>query len=135
MAYKSTAADLGLRERRQRAYQAAAVLGDRFPKVSEIVIELRFAEPDGKPLMSPYHRVFAPDMQAFFDVQCPGRECSGGGFDLSDHVARAVSSSDSAATGTVKCMGRRPRPGADTDRCHLALNFHIAAVKDRPAGR
>ena len=70
------------RDLRQRAYLAAPLLAKQFPAVQELAVRMKFNDPEGKEKPQPYARVFSPDMRAFFQVQCPLRNCTEGGFDL-----------------------------------------------------
>jgi hypothetical protein len=71
MAMKPFAVDQRQRELRQRSYLAVPTLREQFPAIEEVAIELRFTDPDRKMYLSPYKRIFASSMQAFFDFQCP----------------------------------------------------------------
>jgi hypothetical protein len=110
------------REARQLAYEATPTLSKRHPKVAEIGVSLQFTMPDGKPHSSPHRRLFMPDMQAFFEVQCPDRDCSDGGFDLSTAVDTAVRSKSHESSGRLECTGKRSRQS-----CGIALDYVVAA--------
>ncbi len=129
MAQKPHFIDHQQREQRQRTYQAVATVAKQFPAVSEIAVELRFADQDGKRMASPYKRIFAPAMQAFFDFPCPIKECVGGGFNLSADIPAAVASKTEVTTGSHSCQGRRPRPEAKDARCLLELKYEVVVGK------
>lgn len=98
MALKPRVPDHPQRERRQRGYAGSTTVSERFTRLRELVFELRFTGADSKPLLSPYKQIHTGDMQAFFELQCPSRECSGGGFDLSAAaIARRTVTMGSAA--------------------------------------
>lgn len=122
MANNPRAFDLRMREARQRAYLATATLAELHPGVDEIGVELRFMLPSGQPHSSPHKRIFVPDMQAYFEVQCPERDCVDGGFDLGAAVGTAVSDKKHEATGTLSCSGTRGR-----EPCGLTLEYLVAA--------
>jgi len=129
MAQKPYAVDLRERERRQTSYLAAPSLAALFPKLEELAVELRFVDPDGKVRPSPFTRIFVPDMQAFFEFQCPLRECSGGGFDLSREIPRALSKGATTDAAVVRCKGRRDRPSSDEKHCLLELKFELTVAE------
>jgi len=133
MAQKPYVIDQRQRELRQRSYQAAPSVAELFPALEELAVELRFVDPDGKVRPSPFTRIFVPDMQAFFEFQCPLRECSGGGFDLSQEIPRALGKGTSADHAVIRCKGRRDRPSSDEKHCLLELKFELTAAEKQRA--
>ncbi len=133
MASKLFIADQRLRERRQQQYQAAPTLAQRFPKAGEMAVSLSFRDPDGKTVFSPYRQLYLPQMQAYFEVLCPFRDCSGGGFDLEPLIARHLRGGDSAPL-RLECEGRRSRPEGPS-RCELALTVRIEVERPEDEGR
>ena len=122
MANNPRAFDARAREARQLAYEATPLLKQRHPKVAQIGISLQFVLPEGTAHSSPHRRLFMPDMQAFFDVQCPDRECSKGGFDLDDMVESAIRSMGRVTSGRLECKGRRSRQS-----CGIMLDYVVSA--------
>lgn len=118
------------REQRQQSYLAAPVLGKKFPHVNELVVEMRFADPEGKVRPSPIRRIFTADMQAFFDFQCPLRDCGGGGFDLTAGIEKRLSNRKVAGAEKVTCHGHRDREGRKNQPCLLELEYQLV-VEDR----
>lgn len=126
MANNPRAFDPRVREARQNAYLAVATLAELLPAVDEVGIDLRFVLASGKPHSSPHRWIFVPDMQAFFELMCPERDCSGGGFDLSAGVDAAAKARDHEASGVLVCGGRKGR-----EPCGLSLHYTVSA---RPRG-
>jgi hypothetical protein len=124
MTYKARAADLQHRERRQHGYTAATTIGERFPGIGELSLELRFTQAGGSPLLSPYRQIYTADMQAFFELQCPSRDCVGGGFDLQQAVLNATRSRDGISQGLLRCHGDSTRNGT----CSVEMTFKAVAV-------
>lgn len=124
MAIKPRAVDLQLREQRQRNYVSAVTVSTQFPQVATVALELRFTTGDNKPLLSPYSQIYTADMQAFFELQCPSRDCSRGGFDLRTAVARAVQSRDKQGQGRLQCGGVSSAEVRGA-RCPVELAFDI----------
>lgn len=122
MALKPRVTDLQQRERRQRGYAASKTVSERFPRLRELVFELRFRAVDNKPLLSPYKQIYTGDMQAFFELQCPSRECTGGGFDLSTVASAAACSHDGISRGLLQCRGV-----AQGSACVVELQYEIVA--------
>lgn len=130
---KTPGADLLQREQRQRRYSSAAPVSVEFPGVQELILELRFAGSENRSALSPYRQIFQPGMQAYFELPCPSRYCSGGGFDLhdvvADAVARAASDVGGISSGRLQCEGLRRQPGAAADACPVEMLFSISVVK------
>jgi len=133
MAMKPFAVDQRQRELRQRSYLAVPTLGKQFPAIEEIAIELRFVDPDRKLYLSPYKRIFASSMQAFFDFQCPIKECAGGGFNPTPEITKALSRSSEPHSGKMSCKGRRDRGEGGGKVCELELNYTVEAVEKQHA--
>ncbi|MDE2148999.1 MAG: hypothetical protein KGJ55_03995 [Gammaproteobacteria bacterium] len=121
MANNPRAFDPRAREAQQRAYLAVPTLAEQFPGVDEVSVELRFMLPGGQPHSSPHKRIFLPDMQAFFGIQCPDRDCSGGGFDLGSAIKAAARSKRRGASGSLQCQGVKAG-----DPCSVSLNYSVA---------
>lgn len=124
MAIKPRAGDLQRREQRQRSYISAMTIGRQFPKVKELSLELRFTEAAQKPFLSPYRQIYTADMQAFFKVQCPFKDCKEGGFDLQRAVASAAGNRDGLDEGQMRCLGAMPQGVA----CPVEMVYKITAA-------
>ena len=132
MAQKPYIMDQQQRERRHQSYLAAPVVAKKFPGVEELSVAMRFTDPDGKVHPSPHKRLFAPEMQAFFEFQCPLRDCVGGGFNLTTAIPKAFSNRrGGAGVGKMSCQGRRPREGVVDQTCRLELTFQVTSVDKR----
>ncbi|HSW12314.1 MAG TPA: hypothetical protein VLI06_05695 [Solimonas sp.] len=128
MAYKPRAVDLKLREQRLRDYQTAQTISSCFPALQHISLEVRFTGADRKVLLSPYKQLYTGDMQAHFHLQCPSKECEGGGFDLNSAVTAAARSSARTGSGSVPCSGALPAARGRGDPCPVKLSFEIECV-------
>lgn len=134
MAQKPYVIEGQLREQRQRLYQAASVLSEQFPAAREVVFELRFSDPDRKVSPSPHKRIFTADMQAFFEFQCPLKECGGGGFSLTREISNTLSGRRTEVAGKLQCQGKRKRENSGTSCCGLELHYQVTLLKkDRAA--
>lgn len=125
MAMRSHTLDLREREQRQRDYLAAPLISEMFPGVAELAVRMAFKDPEGKEKPQPYAQVFAPDMRAFFQFQCPLRQCTGGGFDLSAAVPR-LARKGSTSHGSLVCSGKRARTHGGSGPCGLQLDYEAA---------
>jgi hypothetical protein len=130
MVQKSHILENKKREKAQRLYSAAPVLSEQFPSVKELVVELRFIDPAGKATPSPHTRIFWPDMQAFFQFQCPLKECNDGGFNLGPLIPKALGKRNTEARGQVSCEGKRKREGVADPCCNLELHYHVSIRRE-----
>jgi hypothetical protein len=124
MALKPHVLETRQREQRQRQYMAAPVIGEKFPSVEEVVVELRFTDPEGKVNPSPHKRIFVADMQAFFEFPCALRECTGGGYSLSTAIMEALTRRRGEVNGHMTCEGHRSREKGADPCCNLQLHYH-----------
>ncbi|MGH8481653.1 MAG: hypothetical protein ACRES8_04250, partial [Nevskiaceae bacterium] len=107
---------------------AAPTIAQTFPGVDELAVRMRFDDPEGKVKPQPYAQVFSPDMQAFFQFQCPLRDCTGGGFDLTAAVPRGLARKGAVTAGSLVCSGKRKRPHGETSRCDLRLDYEFGVA-------
>jgi hypothetical protein len=114
------------RELRDRHHRNAQLLEAEHPAVEEIRVDLEFTDPSGfrQPLRQPT-RLFTSRERAFFEFECPDRECISGGFNLSSTVRDAVNSRLPDATGQVDCQGWLDRERIRKHRCFLRCKFQI----------
>ncbi len=131
MAHRSYMVDAQERERRQRNYLAAPVLRQKYPKIRELVVELSFSDPEGKVNPSPHKRRYSSEMQAYFEIECPLRDCTGGGFDLAADITKSLSAKHAESTGKSACTGDRKRDGVADHRCGLQLSYRVKVLDDK----
>ena len=129
MAHKPRFTDQQQREQRQRGYEQSTTVSQQFPRVSELVLEIRFTGAQNKPLLSPYKQIYTGDMQAFFALQCPSKECAGGGFDLQAAVARAAGRPGGIGHEQMSCSGVRTDSEARGQPCPIEMVVDIEAKK------
>jgi hypothetical protein len=110
------------REARQQEFNAAPVVDDH-AGVSEVRVELKFADPEGKQQPSPRAASYSGDMHMYFHFACPMRDCAGGGFDAHDDLLKAVARRNDGHTGTRTCQGTRTRPGNKV--CGIELHYTL----------
>ncbi len=125
MAYKPRAIDLKLREQRLRTYQTAQTISSCFPALEHISLGVRFT---GADRLSPYKQIYTGDMQAYFHMQCPSRECEGGGFDLIRAITGAAQSRSRSARGDSQCSGVLSSSARRGDGCPVTLSYDIDCV-------
>ena len=113
------------REARQQLVNAAPLIADH-PGVSEVRVELKFVDPEGKQNPSPRAASYTGDMHAYFYFTCPMRECTNGGFDANDDLQPALGKRRNGHTGVLACQGVRPRGGLKGAPCNIELHYTLA---------
>src|ERR1700677_450483 len=108
---KHATVDEQRRYQRQHDRDRAPALRTAFPEVSQLSIELAFADRSGKmhkePAPSSQAHAFSPPARAFFRFTCPCADCNGE-FDPSASVAQVAASRGRAsrsATAKLQCTG------------------------------
>lgn len=100
-------------------------VGDKYPEVSKIAINLSIRAPFEK--IEPTVRGFSmgADSMANFTFRCKNTECVDGGFDLSEEIDRVVKDYQTNAHGRRVCQGWDGKSNIGHQRCYYELNFII----------
>jgi len=64
--------------------------------------------------------------KSVFRFDCPNNECVGGGFDLSDLLAGAVSKRSKSLVGEMNCPGWRDKNNVDKLHCRNLLRYKLS---------
>ena len=122
---------LDVNERQQNrdweALKRSPLLNKKYPKVTDVNIEMSYEDPDGLCNFNPEQRKYSQKDKAFFNIKCPSVECVSGGFDLSLEVDKLVSSHLDKLEGTVLCQGWLDKERINRSRCWLKLDYTISA--------
>jgi len=113
------------REQSQRRRAAAGTLGDVFPEVEQIRVELRFGVSANLAPAAQRHALY-PSAPAYFEFACPIGDCDGS-FDLNGVAAPLLKNSNSQADGTIQCSGSRTCSGETRQPCSLRAEYWITA--------
>ena len=119
------------RAARDELYRAAPAIGN-YRGVGEVSVDMRFHDPEGKLQPSPRSRLFATDMQAFFDFPCPQRDCVGGGFDATSELQTALGKHRNGFNNKLSCHGKRSRSDAKNQPCNIELTY-VMTIRDKAA--
>ena len=90
--------------RRQR-YDNAELIKERYPQIEEITIKFTFRDHEGHSEPFKQEHPFVPNSKAFFEFDCPHRECIDGGFNLTHAISDMIGEGNSNHTGTLTCQG------------------------------
>ena len=97
----------------------AGFMHTHFPEVSEIVVSMMYNQ---KGIAKSLPRIvnFSPDSSAFFRIDCLNKECTDGGFDLSNVLISMIRNRRQTAKGELSCEGDGPAAG------HSAIAYEVA---------
>lgn len=105
---------------------ASVSLGEKFPKLKSLKVDLTYFEPDGLSKTGEVrYQVNVGHAKSVFSFVCQSAECLAGDFDLSDAVANAVAKRRKAVEGEIRCPGTRLRPKEDQKPCHNLLRYKL----------
>ncbi|MBI5196505.1 MAG: hypothetical protein HZA10_09300 [Nitrospirae bacterium] len=96
----------------------AGFISTHFPEVANIVISMRYTQSGTKLLLRTVN--FAPGSAAFFKLDCLGKECIDGGFDLKQVITAMIRNHNAAAKGELNCGSS----GSCKD--HAAIVYDVA---------
>ncbi len=113
------------REQLLRRRAAAGTLGNAFPAVEQIRVELRFAASASSVPAAQRHALYPP-APAYFEFACPFGDCDGS-FDLNGVASPLLKNADPQADGTIQCSGSRTRSGMPRQPCSLRADYRITA--------
>jgi hypothetical protein len=84
---------------------AAGLVSERFPSVSDIVINMTYYQKGERPVLMQRTVNIIPASYALFKMDCMIRGCDGGGFDLTSVVADMVKTHKKVKRGDLECCG------------------------------
>ena len=113
------------REQLVRRRAAAGTLGNEFPYVEQIRVDLRFAASASSVPAAQRHALYPP-APAYFEFACPFGDCDGS-FNLNDIASPLLKKAVPQADGTIQCSGSRTRAGQPRQPCNLRADYLITA--------
>ena len=120
-------------EGQERQYQSAGQLGERFPSVIRLDLEMEFVSPQGHSLSSE-HRSFQPNDTVDFSADCVGR-CGNGRMDMESVVIQMINNRQT--NRDTKGMCREILISGTSDTCNCELRCKISAeyrpLEEEPA--
>jgi hypothetical protein len=108
-------------ERQQRKLDAGFV-DALFPEVAGIVINMIYNQ---RGIQKSLSRVinFLPGSYALFRIECLNRECSEGGFDLSEVITGMIRNRRGSAKGSLSCEGKSPSANHSTIAYEVSIQY------------
>ena len=109
------------RESTERGKGSAETLGDRFPNVGRLVLDMHFITPQDQPFEDVKRTMNAADPLDLY-LECPGR-CGDGSFDLSERVAAMVDAQRKRSNEKLVCP--QPIYAGPAGACDFRLECQI----------
>lgn len=112
------------REQSRRKRAAASAIGEAFPAVETIRIELSFRDLTRQEPAGQSH-VMYPSAHAYFEFACPYGDCDGS-LDLNSVVTSLMTHSTLQVQGMIRCPGLRTGKGMTKQPCGVHAHYRIA---------
>lgn len=113
-----------LKQREQ--IEASALMSKKFPRLKALKVTLEFFDATGSTkngeMKCKLNMEYAKSALWF---ACPGVECLGGDFDLSETLAKAAAERRKVATGELRCQGTRKHGDRKPVPCQTLLRYKL----------
>ena len=100
---------------------AAGLLSEIFPKVSGIMIHMVYFQKSSDKIFLDRSINFFPTSHAYFNMECFSKECSNGGFELTQMIKKLVKARKKTAKGKLVCKGSNDSNIKD----HITMSYDI----------
>jgi hypothetical protein len=114
------------RLKQRERLEAAPSLAKQFPHLKKLLVTLEYYEATGDTKNGEMKcKVNVEYAKTVLVYACPGVECAGGDFDLTDALAGAVAQRSKSLTGELRCQGTRKRAAHEGVPCHSLLRYKL----------
>ena len=119
------------RKKQREHVEGSPSLANRFPRLKKLKVVLEYFDATGTNKQR--------EMKCTLNVEhaksalvftCPGGECMGGDFDLSEALAKAVAGRRKTVTGELRCQGQRRRGERERVPCQTLLRYKLSLNYD-----
>ena len=111
-----------LKQREQ--IEASALMTKRFPRLKALKVTLEFFDSTGSTKQGEMKcKLNLEHAKSALWFGCPGVECLGGDFDLTEALAKAVAEQRKVASGELRCRGTRKRGDYEPVACGTLLRY------------
>jgi hypothetical protein len=117
---------------RQRAQiEASPLMAKRFPRLKSLRVTLEYFDATGTTKNGELKcKLNVEHARSALWFACPGVECLGGDFDLTEVLAAAVDGGRKVATGEFRCQGTRTRGDRERVACQTLLRYKLNLIYD-----
>jgi len=124
-------ARLEYRLKQREQIEASPLLAEKFPGLKALTVTLEFFDTGGSTKQGEMEcRLNMERAKSALWFDCPGVECVGGDFDLSEALTEAVTVGHKVATGELRCQGTRNRGKLEPVVCGTVLRFKLTLNYD-----
>ncbi len=118
-----------LKQREQ--IEASPLLAERFPQLKSLRVMLEYFDATGVTKNGGMKcKVNVAHARSVLWFACPGVECTGGDFDLSEALAKAVAKRQKVVAGELRCPGSRKRGDRERVACATLLRYKLNLTYD-----
>ena len=119
------------RLKQRERIEASPLIAKRFPRLKGLRVTLEFFDASGKTKQGEVKcKLNVEHAKSAVWFACPGVECACGDFDLSEALAKAVAGRRKAATGELRCEGRRKHGDREPVVCGTLLRYKLNLIYD-----
>jgi hypothetical protein len=114
------------RQKQREQIEASLLMAEKFPRLKALKVTLEYYNATGTTKNGEMKcKLNVEHARSALWFACPGIECLGGDFDLSEALAKAVGGRRKVATGEVRCQGTRKRGDHELVPCQTLLRFKL----------
>jgi hypothetical protein len=114
-------------ERNKQLKLEAGLISERFPEVSDIIVQMTYYQNSVNPVMMSRTINFWPSHHAYFNMDCMKKECLDGGFDLTSVIVEMIKHHKKSTKGKLNCNGSVIPPASD----HASIAYEISIIYNR----
>jgi hypothetical protein len=107
-------------------------MAEKFPRLKSLTVTLAYFDAEGVTKNGGMKcKMHVQQAKSALWFACPGGECFGGDFDLSEDLAKAVAGRRKMASGEMRCQGERKRADRERVPCQALLRYKMILDYDR----
>jgi hypothetical protein len=121
---RSFRAEYYLRQRER--IEASPLMAKKYPRLKALKVSLGYFDASGITKTGEMKcKLNVEQARCVVWFACRGGECAGGGFDLSEALAKAVAGRRKVVTGELRCQGTRKRGDREFVPCQRLLRYRL----------
>jgi hypothetical protein len=114
------------RQKQRERIEASPLMAKKFPRLKGLKATLEYFDSAGTTRNGGMKcRLNVEHAKSALWFACPGAECIGGDFDLSEALAQAVRGRHKVATGELRCQGTRKHGDREPVVCGTVLRYKL----------
>ena len=119
------------RLKQRERIEASPLLAEKFPRLKALTATLEFFDAAGSSKQGEMEcRLNMERAKSAVWFDCPGVECVGGDFDLSEALTEGVTGRQKVVTGELRCQGIRHRGKLESVACGSILRYKLTLNYD-----